>query len=169
MDFLLTDTAVDTFLRHPGNLHATLDAKIVFLCLEAVILASRHAKLEFMRQFLSEIMLIQLLSQRIGIDTAAGTDGRSLTGCNCANSGPADTGLHTPLGKLLPDRLDIVKIDKRNLNSLSGGHMDIAFSVLLCYLSDRFDVLRRQISSNHLQPQRKEALELLPVDASLFE
>ena len=144
---------MDAFFLHPVNLHAALDSYVIFLCLQAVVLAARHTKLKFVWQLTAKIMCIQFLRKSIGVNTSAGTDFCTLTGCDRADSRTADTRIHTAIGQLLPHLLNIIKMNEWNLNALSGGHMYISMTVLFRYLRYRLNVFRCQISSHYLQAQ----------------
>ena len=80
----------------PGYLYAALDAEIVFLGFKTVILAAGDTELEFVRKLSCKVPVVKLLSKRIGVNTAARTDRRALTGGNGADSGPQTPGSTPP-------------------------------------------------------------------------
>ena len=69
-----THTTGNTVVFLIFDVHAAFDSNIVFFCFQAVILASCNTKFEFMREFPSEISLIKLFCQCVGVDTSAWTD-----------------------------------------------------------------------------------------------
>ena len=165
---LLTDAAPDAVGFPPCHLHRALDAEIVFLGFQAIVLASGDAEFELVRKLAGEIMRIQLLGKCKGVNTAAGTNCLALTGGHGADSGTAGTGFHAALRQRRFDLVDLAELDERNFDALPRGQMHMPVTVFCCNLCDFRKLLCTDIAADNTEPQRKTILLLLPHEAALF-
>ena len=163
------DAAVDAGVLHPLDLAAALDAHVVLLGLEAVVLATGHAELELAGQVASEVALVELLGHGVAVDVARGARHAALAAGDGAHARAAATGLHAALGEHGLDLLGVLDVDPRDLDGLAARVVDVAVAVLLGHVGHRAQLLGRHVSTDHAQAQAVVALLLLGHEAALLE
>ena len=122
------DAAVDAGIRLPLDLPAALDAEIVLLGLEAVVLAARDAELELARKIASEVALIEHRRDLAGIDIAGGAYRAALAARNRAHTRSAAARLDTVLGEQGLHGISVLNLDEGDLDGLAARQMDVAMA-----------------------------------------
>ena len=127
---------MDAGIRLPLDLPAALDAEIVLLGLEAVVLAARDAELELARKIASEVALIEHRRDLAGIDIAGGADSRSLAACDRAHTRTAAARLDAVFCEQGLHGISVLNLDEGNLDGLAARQMDVAMAEGAGHLGD---------------------------------
>ena len=113
------DAAERAGIRRPFWLDAALDAEVVLLGLEAVVVAAGEAELELVRQLAAAVALVELLREVLRVDEARGADGAALAGRDRAHARPADADGDASLVQGFLDGVDILEADEGDLDALA--------------------------------------------------
>ena len=160
---------MDARVGNPGDLAAALDAHVVLLGLQTVVLATGHAKLKLTGQVTAKIALVELVGDGKAVDVARRTRHAALAARHRADARAAATRLHAALGEHGLDLLGILHVDPGNLDGLATCVVDIAVTVLLGHLSHDTQLLGRHMPGHHAQAKAVVPLLLLGHKTALFE
>ena len=153
----------------PFRNQTALHAKIVFLRFQAVILTTGNAEFELVGQLPAKIPGIQRLGNLQSIDTSAGATPPTLTCGNSAHAGTAHAGGNIAFSQSRLYLVNILKLDKGNLNALTGSQMYVALAIFICHCLDGCQLLGSNGTAYHPQTQGKSILLLLAHEASRFQ
>ena len=165
----LADTAERAVVRGPLRLHAALDAEVILLGLEAVVVATREAELELVRQLAAAVALVEFVREVLRVDEARGADGTALAGRDRAHARAADADGDAALVQVFLDFVDVLEADKRDLDTLARGQVDVALAVLLGDLLDGAELGGGEVAADGLQAHREMVLLALAHEAAFLE
>ena len=165
----LADAAEGAVVRGPLRLHAALDAEVILLGLEAVVVAAGEAELELVRQLAAAVALVEFVREVLRVDEARGADGTALAGRDRAHARAADTNGDAALVQGFLDFVDVLEADERDLDALARGQVDVALAVLLGDLLDRAELGGGEVAADGLQAHREMVFLALAHEAAFLE
>lgn len=165
----LADAAEGAVVRGPLRLHAALDAEVVLLGLEAVVVTAGEAELELVRQLAAAVALVEFVREVLRVDEARGADGTALAGRDRAHARAADADGDAALVQGFLDLVDVLEADKRDLDALARGQVDVALAILLGDLLHRAELGGGEVAADGLQAHREMVLLALAHEAAFLE
>lgn len=164
-----TDAAEGAVVRGPRGFHAALDAEVVLLGLEAVVVTAGEAELELVWQLAAAVALVEFVREALRVDEARGADGAALAGRDRAHARAADADGDAALVQGFLDCVDVFEADERDLDALARGQVDVALAVLLGDLLDRAELGGGEVAADGLQAHREMVFLALAHEAAFLE
>lgn len=146
----LADAAECAIICRPLWLDAALDAEVVLLGLEAVVVTAGEAELELVRQLAAAVALVEFVREALRVDEARGADGTALAGRDRAHARAADADGDAALVQGFLDLVDVLEADERDLDALARGQVDVALAVLFGDFLDRAELGGGEVAADGL-------------------
>ena len=165
----LADAAEGAVVCRPLRLDAALDAEVVLLGLEAVVVTAGEAELELVRQLAAAVALVEFVREVLRVDEARGADGTALAGRDRAHARAADADGDATLVQGFLDCVDVLEADERDLDALARGQVDVALAILLGDLLHRAELGGGEVAADGLQAHREMVFLALAHEAAFLE